>query len=268
MPKRTDIKTTLPIAGPRRSVVAAWCCRVLLFAVATSSGFACSTSATPTEIGRHFRVEVTNQGKAVEGLQIGLDTYPRGIEKSQTLSILRTNANGVAEFQKVHPGLYFIAIKHPAYGYSSVMRVMRHPPKGSAESVSFDWPGWKPLTAQSVSGLLNGHVGTDRGLAKDLAQPAYSPVQGAKITLSKFATNEALESQTTSVSGMFTFSAVPAGEYFLRIETPVSDSVRWLYPHDGYVPIMVDPSATFASLSLFLDDAICGELAYEQRPKE
>jgi hypothetical protein len=248
---------------------AAICCGFLLFIVGCLDVSACSSSPNPTKIGGDFVVGVFNQGKPVAGLQIELSTDPRsGDAESHTVSIVTTAADGWARFASVRPGPYYVGIKHPAYAYSEELQVMRHPAKGSPDKVTFEWPGWKPLTTQSVSGSLNGHVRTDRGLGPDLSQPIYSPVQGAKITLSKAVTNEMLDVQKTQESGMFTFAPVPAGFYFLRVETPVSNAVHWHYPIDGYVPVVVDPSAKFPSLDLFLDDAICGELGYEQREKE
>ena len=252
-----------------RGGAAIWGCSFLLLIAGNLDVSACSSSPNPTKIGRDFLVGIFNQGRPVAGLQIELSTDPRsGDEESRTISIVTTDVGGLARFASVPPGPYFVGIKHPAYAYSEELQVMRHPPKGSPEKITFEWSGWKPLTTQSVSGSLNGHVRTDRGFGPDFSQPIYSTVLGAKLTLSKAVTNEIVDAQTTQESGLFTFAPVPAGFYFLRVETPLSNAVRWHYPTDGYVPIVVDPSAKFPSLNLFLDDAICGELAWEQRPRE
>jgi hypothetical protein len=221
------------------------------------------------KIGREFLVGVFNQGKPVVGIKVELSTYsPSGDEESHTVSIVTTDAEGWARFASDRPGTYYVGIKHPAYAYSEELQVMRHPPKGTTDKITFEWPGWKPLTTQSVSGSLNGHIRTERGLGPDFNQPIYSTVQGATLILAKGVTNEIVDMQTTQESGMFTFGPVPAGLYFLRVETPVSNAVGWHYPTDGYVPIVVDPSAKFPSLNLFLDDAICGELGWEQRERQ
>jgi hypothetical protein len=252
-----------------RGGAAIWGCGFLLLIVGSSDVSACSSSPNPTNIGHGFLVAVFNQGRAVAGLQIELSTDPRSGDKhNRTISIVTSDADGLARFASLPPGPYFLGIKHPAYAFSEELQVMRHPPKGSPEKITFEWPGWKPLTTQSVSGSLNGRVRTERGLGPDLGQPIYGPVQGVKLTLSKGVTNEIVDAQTTQESGMFTFAAVAAGFYFLRVETPVSNTVRWHYPIDGYVPIVVDPSAKFPSLNLFLGDPICGELACKQRERE
>lgn len=250
-----------------RGGAAIWDCGFLLLIVGSldvSAG-----SSYPRKIGRDLLGGVFKQGRPVAGLPIERSTDPRsGDQESRTISMVTTDADGLARFASVPPGPYFRGIKHPAYAYSEELQVMRDPPKGCQEKVTFEWPGWTPLTTQSVSGSLNGHVRTERGLGPDLSPPIYGPVQGANLTLPKGVTNEIVDAQTTEESGRFTFAAVAAGFYFLRFDTPVSNTVRWHSPIQGYVPIVVDPSAKSLSLNLFLDDPICGEPAWEQRARE
>jgi hypothetical protein len=258
------------VGGQWRSVVPAGCCAFLFLLFVSSDVAACSTASNPTPLGRHFVVQVSDRGKSVVGLAIELSTDLRtGDEESRTVSIIRTDANGQASFKGVAPGLYYVAIKHPAFGYSIEIEAMRHPPKGSPDNVTFEWPRWKPLSTQTISGVLTGRTRTGRGTrtARDLmldltGKPVYGEVEGARLTLSKAITNEAVDSQTTGSGGKFDFNNIPRGLYFLRVETPVTKPSQWLYPVDGYVPIEVDPSAKFLSLDLVLDNAICGELAW------
>jgi hypothetical protein len=260
MPKRTDI-----LKGCTRwRITARWAAFAFVLFCSNPNVLACSDASNPTKISRNFTVEVFVRGKPVEGLQIELSTDPKsGVEQSRSVSIRRTDANGLARFRAVQSKLYFIAIKHPAFAYSLELRVMHHPPKGSKNIVSFEWPGWKPLATQTISGVLDGRARTNRPLMVDLTTKAvYRVVPGATLTLSKAVSNEVVSSQTTDESGKFGFKNPPPGLYFLRIETPVLNPPRWLYPHDGYVPIEVDPSAKDATVNLALDDAICGELAW------
>jgi hypothetical protein len=193
------------------------CCGFFWLTVGSLDVCACSSSPNPTKIGREFLVGVFNHGKPVVGLKVELSTYsPSGDEQSHTVSIVTTDAEGWARFASDRPGTYYVGIKHPAYAYSEELQVMRHPPKGTTDKITFEWPGWKALTTQSVSGSLNGHIRTERGLGPDFNQPIYSTVQGAKLTLAKAVTNEIIDMQTTQESGMFTFGPVPAGFYFLR----------------------------------------------------
>ncbi|MGC2196664.1 MAG: hypothetical protein WA628_18465 [Terriglobales bacterium] len=164
--------------------------------------------------------------------------------------------------------LYYVGIKHPAFAYSIEIRVMRVPPKGSPETITFEWPSVKPLSAQSVSGSLQGHARTERGFGPDFLHPIYRAVLGAKLTLSKAVSNEVVDAQITQDPGTFSFQPMPAGLYLLRVESTNTRGALWFYPPDGYIPIEIDPSAKLSSLNLFLDQAICGELGYENREEK
>lgn len=251
-----------------------WCERgaecafaLLLLLYGSSYVAACSYSSNPKDMNRDFVVRVVNQEHLVSGLQIELSTDPPGDEESRTVAIMSTDSNGTARFVNVQPGLYFVGIKHPAAPLSEEIRVLSHPAKSTLPEIEFEWPGAgrTPLRVASVSGLLYGHARTDRGFSPDFSQPIFRPVPNAKLTLSKAVSNETVASEITHSSGEFFLGGVPAGDYFLHVETEHRSGMGWLYPSDGYVPIRVDPSATAPGLNLFLDQAICGALGYENR---
>jgi hypothetical protein len=241
----------------------------LFFAFFTSqSSRACSETSIPTKIGRNFNVRVFDRGNPVEGLPVELSTDPEGDEKSQPVLTVKTDAKGSAHFKSVMPRLYYIGIEHPAFASSMVVQVMRRLPRGNSNTLTFQWPGWNPLSTQTVAGSLTGHARTARGALIDMTSPpVYSSVTGAKLTLSKAVSGEVVASQLTQEAGNFEFQRVPPGLYMLRVETPVFEPAHWIYPADGYVPIEVDPSSQFSRVNLELGNAICGELAWG-RPKE
>ncbi len=241
---------------------------VVIFALLSlKSALACSDSPFPSKVGRHFSVQVLDRDKPVEGLQIRLSTVPKRNEDSRTILVVKTDPKGTAEFKGLSPKLYYLGIKHPAFGTSIIVEVMRHPPHGS-NIVAFQWPGWNPLSTQTVAGSLTGRARTNRPAIIDMTStPVYSSVPGAKLTLSKAVSGELVGSQITQEAGKFEFKDIPAGFYMLRVETPVFNPVHWIYPSDGYVPVEVDPSSRFSTVNLQLDNAICGELAWG-RPKE
>jgi hypothetical protein len=246
-----------------RLLPTAACCGLFFLFIGGSNLFACSYSSMPTKIGRGFAVEVFDRGNPVVGIQIEPSTDPKS-GKGRTVQIVKTDANGLVGFAKIRSGRYYVGIKHPAYAYSEELQVMRHPPSDSPKKVTFEWPGWRPLSTQTVSGVLTGRARTDRGLGPDLIKPVYGQVSGAKLTLSKAVSNELLESQITEETGKFDFKGVRPGFYFLRVETTAGSGARW-FPSDGYVPVEVDPSAKFQDLNLVLDNAICGELSWGRR---
>ena len=241
---------------------------ILLVIVTSQSSIACSDSSLPTQIGRNFKVEVFDRGKPVEDLQIKLSTNSKGQEESHTVLILKTNAKGTAEFNSVKPRLYYLGIEHPAFPSSIEVKVVRRPPHKNSNTITFQWPGWNPLSTQTVAGSLTGRARTSRPAIVDMTSaPVYSAVPGATLTLSKAVSGEVVSSQLTQKAGKFEFKSIPGGLYMLRVETPVFNPVHWIYPTDGYVPIEVDPASQFTSVDLELDNAICGELAWG-RPEE
>jgi len=242
---------------------------VVIFALLSwESAFGCSDTPFPSKVGRHFSVQVFDRGKPVEGLQIELSTVPKGNEESRTILVLKTDAKGTAEFKGISPKLYYVGIKHPAFGSSIIVQVMRRPPHEDSSTVTFQWPAWKPLSTQNVAGSLTGRARTSRPAIIDMTgPPVYSAVPGARLTLSKAVSGEVVDSQLSQEAGKFQFKDIPAGLYMLRVETPVFNPVHWIYPADGYVPIEVAPLSQFYNVDLELDDAICGALAWG-RPKE
>lgn len=250
--------------GRFRAVANLLCCWLFINAVSADVK-ACSYSSNPTNIGQSFVVSVNDRGRPVEGLEIELTMESRKVDR--TIAVLKTDVEGRVEFKRIRAGLYFVGIKHPAFGHSEEIRVMPHPPKGSPNGFTFEWPGWKPLSASAMSGSVMGSARTDRGILLDTTQPVFTRVTGAKLTLLKAVSDETLETQVTSESGSFEFHPVPPGLYLLRVETPVLEPPRWTYPRDGYVPVEVDSAATFDSLDIVLDNAICGELGWSRYEK-
>jgi len=239
---------------------------VLLVFLVSGSPYliACSSYSEPKPMAQEFTIKVANAEKPVPGLRIELSTDSDNYGQSQTASVLTTDASGMSTFRNVKPGLYFVGVSHPAVSVSEEIRVLPHPAKDTPREISFEWPARTFLHVASVSGVVNGHTRTDRGLGADLKQPVYRAVSGAKLTLSKLISNDAVASDITHDSGDFYLGGVSAGDYFLRVQTQKDGGMGWFYP-DGYIPITVDPSSKVQSLNLFLDDAICGELGYENR---
>lgn len=237
---------------------------VIFFGLATSqSSRACSQSTWPAELARNFKVKVFDRGRPVGGLQIELSVVPKGNQKTRVISVLKTDSQGMAEFKGIRPRLYYVGIKHPAFGSSIIVKVMRHPPHEDSNTVTFQWPGWNPLSTQTIAGTLTGRATNGRGILVDMTSPpVYSAVQGATLTLSKAVSGELVASHHSGDGGQFEFTDIPAGLYMLRIETPISNPVRWIYPKNGYVPIEVGPTSQFHNVDLELDKAICGELGW------
>ena len=236
---------------------------LLFLLLARLPGFACSNAFTPLDVGQRFVVEVSDNGKPLPGLKIELSTYA-GLtaDEGKTVTIITTGANGQATFKAVQPGMYYVAIKHPAASPFLAIRVSQHP-NNPAKKLTLEWPGMKFAQARSASGVLNGLASTDRGFLKDLGEPIYRPLVGSKVTLSKAISNEVVGEGVTREEGKFDFRDVPPGSYFLQVEPPPENNLRWMQA-SGYIPIEVAPHSQVSSLNLALTMAVCGSNAYEQ----
>ncbi|MBZ5572429.1 MAG: carboxypeptidase-like regulatory domain-containing protein, partial [Acidobacteriia bacterium] len=94
-------------------------------------------------------------------------------------------------------------------------------------------------------------------------EPIYRPLVGSKVTLSKGISNEVVGEGVTREEGKFDFRDVPPGSYFLQVEPPPENNLRWMQA-SGYIPIEVAPHSQVSSLNLALTMAVCGSNAYEQ----
>src|SRR5262249_96094 len=79
-----------------------------IFSIAVP-GYACSVVYVTQTVGPNFRVQVMGPGQSIPGLHVGLQNG-RGITQVQAA----TNQDGVARFQNVAPGPYFLSVDHNA----------------------------------------------------------------------------------------------------------------------------------------------------------
>jgi hypothetical protein len=238
-------------------------CCFFFAAIVCEPSSACSYSSNPTKVGRNFSALVLHQNEPLSGLQIELSTDPKESGDSRPVLTITTNESGLSEFTSIKPGPYYISIKHVAFVQQIEIVVDSRRTKARAEKIAFEWPGETPLSARSISGLLNAVVQTGSPL-NDQAHPAFGPFAGATLTLMHAVSGEVIESQTASESGAFGFQWVPAGLYMLQVRKEENASSRYRV-EDGYVPIEVDPSANASTINLYLYQGMCGSLGYENR---
>jgi hypothetical protein len=224
---------------------------------------ACSESSIPITVRRDFAVRVVNSGQAISDVPIELSTMPTNPnDDSRTIATVSTDRDGTVLFAGIKPGHYFVAIRSGAFPDSKTVWVVKDSSNRSPNEIIFEWPGFKSLSAQSLSGFLNAQVRTGKPLEAEIHQ-TFEPLGQAKLTLLQPASGKILELQQASESGAFSFQPVPAGLYFLGIEVPKTSSVRY-YSEGGYVPIRIDPLAKAPLLTLSVYQGVCGSLGYKQ----
>jgi hypothetical protein len=208
-------------------------------------------------------VQVVNGGKPVPGLKVGLETDPEGDEDGRVLQTHSTDGKGWIHLERIKPGRYYVTIDHVAFPESKEIVVDHDGSKNLTTKLSFEWPPAKPLSVQFVSGLLNAEISTGNTL-NDQVHPTSAPLGEAKLTLLQGVSGNVLESEVASESGAFSFRPTTPGLYVLHIELPEGAKGRYR-TGDGYVPLEIDPSATAATLNLYLFPAVCSALGYENR---
>jgi hypothetical protein len=149
---------------------------------------ACSYSSNSTKIGRNFSVQVLYRSQPLAGRQIELSTDPKGNENRRPILTTNTNKNGLSEFSNVKPGPYHISIREAAFPQSTEIVVDGRRPNSRKEKLTFEWPGFAPLSVRSVSGLLNRPVRTRNPLSEQ-AHPTFAALGGVKLTRLRAVTN-------------------------------------------------------------------------------
>jgi hypothetical protein len=246
------------VSRPRPTAIITRRYCILFLFLAGELANACSMSPMPTEVSPSFSVQISDDGRAIAGLKIELSTEARGDQEGQTVSILVSDSRGQATFKAIKPGVYFIAIKHPAFSPSEEILVKTHPCKSAAKTITLEWPGVDPLKIQSLSGFLDGPISSGDPL-EDMLHPRSGPLGDVKLTLSSAISEELIESQLSSPSGAFGFRPLTAGLYYLEIEPKNHQGNRYSM---GFVPIEIDASAKAPMLNLQVFHAICGSLGY------
>ena len=206
-------------------------------------------------------VKVLTGGKAVANLKVELRKLPNPPSSRGQVVLSRvTDETGSAEFVAVKSGAYTVDIKHTAFPSSTNILVRGRSRQGTHETISLVWPNVYILQVQSLSGLLNGQIMTGNPLSDQL-HPVVAPLGEAKLTLLKGASEDIVDSQTTSESGAFSFGSATSGLYLLHIEAAENSEDRKI-GYDGYVPIEIDSSAEALSLNLSIYPPMCATLRY------
>lgn len=209
---------------------------------------ACTIVYPTIEVGRSFRVRVTDRGSPIGGMTVLL-----GSGGGQIQSI--TGADGYASFEGLFPGSLLVTTRYDGDMADAVQVEVSD--KGPLNAtVELAWPNRTPLAVRSVSGILRG---PDFFPNRDQGQVSLSLIEGQ--------TARVIETTQSDRKGRFGFAtAVPPGIYYLRVNP--SEIRAWDGEQiEGAIPIRVDKSASQDSPDLDLGWTSCG-LTYAQRESE
>jgi hypothetical protein len=213
---------------------------------------ACSVFYPSVQVGKAFRVRVTDRGRPVPALRLVLDQDDSPQLGQNNAIISLTDEGGYAQFSGLSPGSYLLRPDHDGHWSNAVVIIV----SGSGPTnvtVKLTWPGGKVLTAQSLNGTLRG--------------PDFYPEQTQvplSLSLLEGASGRVIGSAETDPKGAFRFAgAIPAGIYFLRLNP--SGLLGWDGKQmEGMIPVEVNSKAEQPDLNIDVNWSSCG-LGYAQR---
>jgi hypothetical protein len=206
---------------------------------------ACSLVYPTAHVGPEFRVQVTDRGRPVQGLQINLVRYDELNSGSHDVSRSVTDPNGFVQFHDLTFGSFFVSAHHDGGMADGV--IVKIEPDGPHDAiVQLKWPNSLRLRVTSVKGALR--------------TADYYPQQTqAPLSLSLL---EGLSARVVVVTqsdnkGRFIFPNVAPGIYFIRLNAAALE--RSLEAQDeNLIPVDVSPDAKRATLDLDLAWTSCG----------
>jgi hypothetical protein len=213
---------------------------------------ACSIVYPTVQVGRGFRVRVTDRGQPVRALRLVL-SHPESPKSKRVVAVYSlTDADGYASFANLDPGSFLLTSDHDG-GVADGVAVEVSLGGPANVTVPLKWPSLTPVPVRSMSGIVRG--------------PDYYPSQEqVPLSLSLLEPMSARVIATTlsDSKGRFAFTdEVPAGIYFLRLNP--SRLRGWSGEQmEGLITIEVSGKAKDDALDLDLGWSSCG-LTYKQR---
>jgi len=208
---------------------------------------ACSVFYPTVEVGKAFRVKVTDHGRPINGLRLVLG--PPDLGGGPISSV--TDSDGYASFHDLFPGSLTLTAEYDGDWRDTVfVHISSDGPTNAI--VPLRWPARNPIKVREATGLIRG--------------PEYYPDQmQAKLSLSLIEGISAQEIEETRSDnkGHFSFNSVLApGIYYIRLNP--SGLRAWDNEQiHGAIPIEINEAATPDSLDLDLGWSSCG-LGYSQ----
>jgi len=205
---------------------------VLAFFSAAVPSLACTVVYQTVTVGQNFKVKVSGLSGSVAGLKVGL--YSGAIRKVEAV----TNKEGIALFQSVQPGSYFLSTDHDT-GMPDGAAIEVKRAESSEITVPLRWPSVKPISVGSLKGVLR--------------LPDWFPGQSqssVSLELLEGISGMELNNTNTDGNGAFAFPGVARGLYFLAVTLSGFRA--------GLIAVSVEPGISTAGLDLDMGLTSCG----------
>lgn len=202
---------------------------------------ACTHFYPLVQVGPSFRVRVVDRGRPVTGLRLEINDRR-----------VVTDADGIALFADMQPGLFSVSLEHHSDFQESVN--LQVSPNGPANvTVPLIWPT-TPILLRSLKGTLHA--------------PGYLPGQPEprlSLDLMEGISGRVVGSGHSDSNGEFNFPDAPPRLYFLRVNP--SGLKDWAGNQiTGMIAVALESSAQADGLDLELGWSSCG-LSYQDRSK-
>jgi len=229
---------------------------LLFFVLAICPAFATVEAfREPVHVARTFSVEVQDRGRPVAGLPVALVTY----EKQEEIAHKATNALGIAKFEHLRRGHYYLQWGEQWDGRKAVGEEIRV--GQGLKQIVREWPCCV-VDIQQVIGNVTALKWTIAGLEsmKLLASDpnAVAPLVGVKLDLHELRTYRLIAEHETDQQGRFHFDKVEPGIYVLHAFGGADPKLR----SEGYIRLEVNPEASPGQLGIspsVVDGSYVGE---------
>lgn len=228
-------------------LVATMCLAIFLPVISS----ACSLFYPTVEVGRTFRVKVTDRGRPIKGLRLVLG--PQDLGGGPISSV--TDSDGYASFHDLFPGSLTLTAEYDGDWRDTVFLHISSDGPANA-TVSLSWPARNPIKVHAASGFIRG--------------PEFYPDQvqsELSLSLIEGITAREIEETRSDNKGHFTFNSVLApGIYYIRLNA--SGLHAWDNEQiQGAIPIEINEQAGPDSLDLDLSWSSCG-LGYSEAVRQ
>lgn len=193
---------------------------------------ACQVYFRYEEVGPDFGVQVTNQGKPVDGLLLRLEPEEGGPSDS-----VRTGPDGLATFRDVRRGAFTIRAEHDGGGFA-VLHVRVNVKAEGLAQLRIEWSNVRALAVRSLAGSFRAYP---------------SLAEQATLSLRDAVTGRPIASTQLDRERRFAFDGVPEGLYFVDL---VARHDAW--PAAFTMAVAVKREARAERLDLSLMWSSCG----------